>query len=63
MGLNSINLDNINLDVNNFDEDDPAIILHSLLGVIDLNNIKYAKNDRRRSNVYSMTSNESVELV
>ena len=47
MGLNSTNLNNINLDDNNFGDCYPetiTIIISSVwLGITDLNNVKYVK--------------------
>ena len=47
MGLNSTNLNNINLDDNNFGDCHPetiTIIVSSVwLGITDLNNVKYVK--------------------
>ena len=45
MGLNTINTDNINLDDNNFHEDDPETIIHDRLwvGIININNTNHVK--------------------
>ena len=43
MGFNTIDLNNINLDYDNFNKDDPESVKHVRLGLINLNNAKHVK--------------------
>ena len=61
MGLVTIDLNNINLDDDHFDEDDPTnIVLFRL--ITWCNRFKQHKAYRQRINIYSMASNKSVGL-
>ena len=43
MGFNTIDLNNVNLDYDNFNEDDPETVNHVRFGVTNLNNAKHIK--------------------
>ena len=60
-----IDLNNINIDVDNFDEDDPETIVFVRLMAwcIRYKQRKTNKKDRRKANAYSKASNLSVGLV
>ena len=51
----------INLDDDNFYEDDNFFLLVLLFAVKDLNKVKHVK-EIRRTNVYSMASNKSFRV-
>ena len=46
MGLNTMYLHNINLDDDDFDDDDPETIIHVRLSVIDTNTARYVKTGK-----------------
>ena len=60
-----IDLNNINIDVDNFDEDDPETIVFVRLMAwcIRYKQRKTNEKDRRKANAYSKASNLSVGLV
>ena len=60
-----IDLNNINIDVDNFDEDDPETIVFVRLMAwcIRYKQRKTNKKDRRKANAYSKASKLSVGLV
>ena len=67
MGLNTINLNNVNLDVDNFDDYDPKTINHVRLmtwynRLIDISNIKHVKKNRWRISACSMAFNKDMWL-
>ena len=64
VGFDSINLNNINLDENNF-EDCAAetIMLDSWLGIIDTSNTRHVKKDRLRIIACNKASNKNMGLV
>ena len=65
MGAVTIDLNNTDLDGDNFNDNDSENIIHIKLwlSVIDINNIQRVKKKGQRINVYSMACNKSVRLV
>ena len=55
--------DNINIDDNNFDEDNPEtiVLIRFMAWCIRYKQHKANKNDRRKANAYSKASNLSVD--
>ena len=63
MGFVTIDIYNINLDNDNFDEDDRGAFVLVRLSTWCINSVKHVKKDRQRINAYSMGSNKKVGLV